>query len=184
MRSVKLSQTSFVGEVLAALNARPGGRYADGTCGGGGHGAAIVAASAPNGWYFGCDLDGDAVEAARQRLAEFAGRFELVRGNFADLDRMLDPASVDGVVLDLGVSSAQLDRGERGFSFMRDGPLDARMDQRQSVTAAELVNALSADELAKLFWELGDETHARRIARAIEAGRRRSRIETTGQLAG
>jgi 16S rRNA (cytosine1402-N4)-methyltransferase len=174
----------LVPEVLAALNVRAGGRYADGTCGGGGHGAAILAASSPTGWYFGCDRDGDAVEAARKRLAEFTGRFEIERGNFADLGEMLEQGSYDGVLLDLGVSSAQLDRAERGFSFQQDGPLDARMDTRQSLTAAELVNGLSADELAKIFWELGEEPQSRRIARAIETDRRQRKFMTTGQLAG
>ncbi len=97
---------------------------------------------------------------------------------------MLEPGSVDAVLLDLGVSSAQLDRGERGFSFMHDGPLDARMDQRQSQTAADLVNGLSAEELAKIIFELGEEPQARRIARAIESERRQRKFETTGQLAG
>jgi 16S rRNA (cytosine1402-N4)-methyltransferase len=142
-----------------------------------------LAATAPNGWYFGCDRDGDAVEAARARLAEYAGRFEVRRGNFAGLGEMLEPESYDGVLLDLGVSSAQLDRAERGFSFMHDGPLDARMDTRQSLTAAELVNGLGADELAKIFWELGEEPQSRRIARAIEAERRQRKFTTTGQLA-
>jgi 16S rRNA (cytosine1402-N4)-methyltransferase len=143
-----------------------------------------LAATAPNGWYFGCDRDGDAVEAARKRLAEFSGRFEIERGNFAELDEMLERESCDGVLLDLGVSSAQLDRAERGFSFQNDGSLDARMDTRQSLTAADLVNGLSADELAKIFWELGEEPQARRIARAIEMDRRQRKFTTTGQLAG
>lgn len=174
----------LVAETVAGLAVRPGGRYAEGTCGGGGHAAIILAASSPNGWYFGCDRDGDAVEAARARLAEFAGRFEIRRANFADLGEMLEHGSYDGVLLDLGVSSAQLDRAERGFSFLQDGPLDARMDTRQSLTAAELVNELSADELAKIFWELGEEPQARRIARAIETERRQRKFATTEQLAG
>jgi len=177
-------QPVLVAEVLSALDVKPGRRYADGTCGGGGHTAAILAASAPTGWCFGCDQDGDAVEEAQKRLAEFAGRFEIRRGNFADLAEMVEQGSYDGVLLDLGVSSAQLNRGERGFSFLHDGPLDARMDQRQSLTAADLVNGLSADELAKIFFELGEEPQARRIARAIENDRRQRKFETTGQLAG
>jgi 16S rRNA (cytosine1402-N4)-methyltransferase len=99
----------MVAEALDALKVRAGGRYADGTVGGGGHAAAILAASAPNGWLFGCDRDGAAVEAAKARLAEFAGRFEIRRGNFADLAEMAGLASCDGVLLDLGVSSPQLD---------------------------------------------------------------------------
>ena len=174
----------MVGEVLAALKVKPGGRYADGTVGGGGHAAAILAASGSNGWLSGCDRDGAAVEAAGARLAEFAGRFEIRRGNFAELAEMLEPGSCDGVLLDLGVSSPQLDDAARGFSFQQDGPLDMRMDSRQSLTAAELVNGLGADELAKIFWELGDETQSRRFARAIEQDRPQRPFTTTGQLAG
>src|SRR5437588_7732970 len=115
-------------EVVDALRVRPGGRHADGTLGGAGHAAAILAASSPNGWLFGCDRDGAAVEAARQRLAEFAGRFELRQGNFADLSQWLAPGSCDGVLLDLGgMSSLQLDAPERGFSFQSEGPLDMRL---------------------------------------------------------
>ncbi len=174
----------MVAEVLAALSVKPGGRYADGTAGGGGHAAARLAGSAPNGWLFGCDRDGAAVEAARERLAEFAGRFEIRRGNFAELAEMLEPGSCDGVLLDLGVSSPQLDDGGRGFSFQQDGPLDMRMDTRQSLTAAELVNGLGAEELAKIFWELGGEQQSRRFARAIERDRQQRPFTTTGQLAG
>lgn len=173
----------LVAETLSALNVKPGGRYADGTCGGGGHAVAILNATAPTGWYFGCDRDGAAVEAARERLKEFAGRFEIRRGNFAELGEMLEPGSYDGVLLDLGVSSAQLDTAERGFSFQQDGPLDMRMDTRQSLTAADLVNGLSADELAKIFWEFGEETQSRRFARAIETDRQQQKFTTTGQLA-
>jgi 16S rRNA (cytosine1402-N4)-methyltransferase len=132
----------------------------------------------------GCDRDGVAVEAATARLAEFAGRFEIKRGNFAELAEMWPAESFDSVLLDLGVSSPQLDTAERGFSFQQDGPLDMRMDTSQPTTAADLVNRLSADELAKLFWELGDEPQSRRFARAIEMDRRQRPFTTTGQLAG
>ena len=130
----------MMAEVLDALKPKPGGRYADGTLGGAGHAAAVLAASSPTGWLFGCDRDGDAVEAARARLAEFAGRFEIRRGNFAELREWIPAGSCDGVLLDLGVSSPQLDVAERGFSFQNDGPLDMRMDTRQPLTAADLVN--------------------------------------------
>ena len=173
----------MVAEVLDALRIKTGGRYADGTVGGGGHAAAILAASAPNGWLFGCDRDGAAVEAANARLAEFAGRFEIRRGNFAELAEMIEPSSCDGVLLDLGVSSPQLDEAGRGFSFQREGPLDMRMDTRQDQTAADLVNGLSADELARIFWDLGGEPQSRRMARAIERERRVRPFMTTGQLA-
>jgi 16S rRNA (cytosine1402-N4)-methyltransferase len=174
----------MVAEVLDWLRPRPGGCYVDGTVGGGGHAAAILKASAPNGWLFGCDRDGAAVEAATRRLREFAGRFEIRQANFADLTDWVEPESCDGVLLDLGVSSAQLDLSERGFSFQRDGPLDMRMDQRQSVTAAELVNRLGEEELARLFRELGEEPNAKRFARAIVRERHVRSFATTGQLSG
>lgn len=172
----------LVKEVLAALQPRPGGRYVDGTVGLGGHAAAILQASSPTGWLFGCDRDAAALQIAGQRLAPFAGRFELRRGNFAELADWLPPASVDGVLLDLGLSSAQIESAERGFSFLADGPLDMRMDDRQPTTAAHLVNGLSQVALEKLFRELGEEPHARRIARAIVQMRRVRPFETTGQL--
>jgi len=173
----------MVAEVLAALKPRPDGRYADGTVGGAGHAAAILKASAPSGWLFGCDRDDAALELAALRLAEFAGRFELRRGNFAELADWLEAGSGDGVLLDLGVSSPQLDRAERGFSFQQDGPLDMRMDRRQALTAAQLVNEAGAEELMRLFRDLGEEPEARRLARAIESERRLRRFETTRQLA-
>ncbi len=174
----------MVAEALAALRVTPGGRYVDGTVGGAGHAAIILEQSGPDGWLFGCDRDGAAVEAAQARLAAFAGRFELRRGNFAELFEILEPGRWDGVLLDLGVSSPQLDTAERGFSFQQDGPLDMRMDTRQTETAAELVNGLEADELARIFWELGGEAQSRRLARAIVEDRRQRKFTTTGQLAG
>lgn len=173
----------MMAEVLAGLEVRPGGRYADGTVGGGGHAAAILKASAPDGWLWACDRDGAAIEGLAARLAEFAGRFEVRRGHYADLTDWIAPGSCDGVLFDLGVSSPQLDRPERGFSFQQDGPLDMRMDTRQALTAATLVNETNAGELSRIFWELGGEREARRIARAIEKARMARRIETTGQLA-
>ncbi|EEF60435.1 S-adenosyl-methyltransferase MraW [Pedosphaera parvula Ellin514] len=174
----------MLAEVLAALKVKSGGKYADGTLGGAGHATAILAASSPNGWLFGCDRDGVAVEAAQARLAEFAGRFEISRGNYAELFETLEPESFDGVLLDLGVSSPQLDVAERGFSFQQEGPLDMRMDKRQQLTAADLLNHASAEELAEIFWKLGDEPQSRRFARAIEHDRQQRPFETTGQLAG
>jgi len=171
-------------EVLAALKTTPGGRYADGTLGGAGHAESILAASSPTGWLFGCDRDGTAIEAAKLRLAEkFAGRFEVRRGNFDEMARWIPSAGCDGVLLDLGVSSPQLDSPERGFSFQQDGPLDMRMDTRQTLTAAELVNSADAEDLAKIFWELGDERKSRRFAKAIAHDREQRKFETTRQLA-
>jgi 16S rRNA (cytosine1402-N4)-methyltransferase len=176
-------QPVLLAEVLEALRPRPGGRYADGTLGGGGHAAAILQTSSPTGWLYGCDRDGAALEAARARLAPYAGRFELRQGNFADLADWVPPASCHGVLFDLGVSSPQLDRPERGFSVKADGPLDMRMDPRGGPTAAEYVNGLDEAELARIFWELGGEPQGRRFAREIVRERRRARFETTGQLA-
>jgi 16S rRNA (cytosine1402-N4)-methyltransferase len=173
----------MVAEVLAGLNPKPGGRYVDGTVGGAGHAAAMLAASSPTGWLFGCDRDGAAVEAAQRRLAEFAGRFEIRRGNFAELVDWVPAGSCDGVLLDLGVSSPQLDRAERGFSFQHEGPLDMRMDTRQPTTAADLVNTASDQELAKIFWEFGGERDSRRFAKAIVRDRESRRFQTTRQLA-
>src|SRR6184192_1399253 len=173
----------MVAEVLAALKPKPGGRYADGTVGGAGHAAAILKASAPSGCLFGCDRDDAALELAALRLAEFAGRFELRRGNFAALADWIEAESCDGVLFDLGVSSPQLDRPERGFSFQQDGPLDMRMDRRQPLTAAQLVREASSEDLTRIFRDLGEEPEARRLARAIESERRFRRFETTRQLA-
>jgi 16S rRNA (cytosine1402-N4)-methyltransferase len=171
-------------EVLGALRPRADGRYVDGTIGGAGHAARILSASSPTGWLYGCDRDGAAVEAARTRLArEFAGRFELRRGNFSGLAGWIPENSCAGVLLDLGVSSPQLDRPDRGFSFQQDGPLDMRMDDRQPLRAADLVNGESAESLADIFWAYGGERESRRLARAIVQDRARQRFETTRQLA-
>ena len=168
-----------------AFSPKPGARIADGTVGGAGHACAILAASSLNGWLYGCDRDGAAVEAAPLRLNEagFAGRFEIRRGNYSELADWVPAGSCDGVLLDLGVSSPQLDDAERGFSFQNDGPLDMRMDLRQPLTAAGIVNSWSEAELARVFWEYGDEPQSRRFARAIAHDREGRRFETTGQLA-
>ena len=173
----------MLAEVVAALRPKAGGRYVDGTLGGAGHAAAILNASSPTGWLFGCDRDGAAVEAARRRLAEFAERVELRQANFAELPAWVPEASCDGVLLDLGVSSPQLDTAARGFSFQLDGPLDMRMDARQPRTAAQLVSTADAEELARLFWELGGERQARRFATVLVRERERRPFETTRQLA-
>lgn len=171
-------------EVLLALRPRAGGCYLDATTGGGGHAARLLQASAPSGRLYGCDRDEAAIEAARERLAEFAGRVELRQGNFSDLLDWIEPASCDGVLFDLGVSSPQLERPERGFSFLHDGALDMRMDRRQTLTAAQLVNEASVDDLARIFFRFGEEPEGRRLARAIDRERQRVRFETTRQLAG
>jgi 16S rRNA (cytosine1402-N4)-methyltransferase len=172
-------------EVLTGLRPRAGGRYVDATIGGAGHAEAILAASRPDGWLFGCDRDGAAIDAATQRLeaAGFGGRFEIRRGNFSEVAGWIPAESWDGVLFDFGVSSPQLDEPERGFSFQADGPLDMRMDRRQELTAAEIVNHWSEAELADLFFAEGGEPQSRRLARAIGRERAERRFATTGQLA-
>jgi 16S rRNA (cytosine1402-N4)-methyltransferase len=173
----------MVAEVLDALKPSPGACCADGTVGGAGHAAAMLAASSPDGWLYGCDRDGAAVEAAVRRLAEFAGRFEIRRGNYADLAEWVPAGRCDGVLLDLGVSSPQLDQAGRGFSLQHDGPLDMRMDTRQALTAAELLNTASEEALAAIFWELGGERESRRFARAVVHDRQSRPFAGTRQLA-
>jgi 16S rRNA (cytosine1402-N4)-methyltransferase len=170
-------------EALEALKPRSGGQYVDGTLGGAGHALAILQASAPDGWLFGIDWDDVALDAAREKLTQFAGRFELKRGNYAEMAEWLAPASVDGVLLDLGVSSPQLDWPERGFSFQADGPLDMRMDRRQERSAEDLVNGGSEQELATVFWTFGEERQSRRFAKAIVEQRRAKPFATTKHLA-
>lgn len=171
-------------EVVEALQVQPGRLYADGTVGGAGHAVEILKASAPNGRLLGCDRDGIALEAARARLSPFTGRVELRQGNYAEMAQWIEPESCDGVLLDLGVSSPQLDRAERGFSFQQDGPLDMRMDQSQGLTAADLLNRADETELARIFWEYGGEEGSRRVARAIVHDRQLRSFERTSQLAG
>src|SRR5687768_7550301 len=163
-------------EVLEALQPRDTGLYVDGTVGGGGHAAAILRASASGGRLIGFDRDASALEAARERLAEFAGRFELRHGNFSELAETIERGSCDGVLLDLGVSSPQLDQPERGFSFQHEGRLDMRMDRGQSLTAAQLVNEWDEGELARIFREFGDEPQATRFARGIAREREHGRF--------
>ena len=170
-------------EVLEALSPVSGGLYVDGTVGGGGHSEAILEACSPEGRLVAFDRDDWALEAAAKRLARFGHRLELHREAFAGLAKLLFKRPCDGVLLDLGVSSSQLDEAERGFSFQSDGPLDMRMDRRQPVTAEQLVNELEPEELAEIFWKLGGERKSRRIARAIVEQRSMQRLETTLQLA-
>jgi 16S rRNA (cytosine1402-N4)-methyltransferase len=179
-----IHKTVMAAEALDALKPTPRGCYVDGTIGGGGHAERILGASSPTGWLFGCDRDGAAVEAAEKRLERFVGRFEIRRANFSEMAGWIPAGSCDGVILDLGVSSPQLDLAGRGFSFQSEGPLDMRMDGGQSLKAADLVNNSSAEELARIFWEFGGERESRRFARAIVHDRSRTKFETTTQLAG
>jgi 16S rRNA (cytosine1402-N4)-methyltransferase len=169
-------------ETVEALAVRPGGRYVDATLGLGGHAEAVLLAAAPGGRLLGIDRDPSALEVARQRLARFGGAAVLVHGDFADLEELASDAGfedVDGVLLDLGVSSLQLDAPDRGFSFQRDEPLDMRMDPSSPETAADIVNTYAGEELASIIREYGEERRARVIARAIVA---RRPIHTTRQL--
>jgi 16S rRNA (cytosine1402-N4)-methyltransferase len=169
-------------EVLEALPPALGTRFVDGTIGGGGHAFALLEAN-PQAHLIGLDRDEDALAAAAERLKPFQGRFELHRANFVEIENFAEPESCDGVLLDLGVSSPQLDWAERGFSFQKEGPLDMRMDRRDPVTAAAIVNTWPEEELANLFWELGEEKASRRIASALINRRVVRSFETTTDLA-
>lgn len=173
-------------EALDLLGPRPGGRYIDGTLGGGGHSEAILLASAPDGQVLGLDRDDQAIAAARQRLHEFGARLITRQASFADVRDVLDEIGwdkVDGIILDLGVSSWQIDAPERGFSFRLGGPLDMRMDRRQALDARGLVNGATEEELARIFRDYGEEPQARRIAARIAAERKLRPIESTDELA-
>lgn len=173
-------------EVLAGLAPRPNGTYVDGTVGGGGHARAVLAQAGETARLIGIDQDPAALAAAANRLADLPGDVELVRGNYADLKRILSErniSSVDGVLLDLGISSHQIDTPERGFSYIQDGPLDMRMDPAGARSAADLVNQLPADELAQIFFTYGEERFGRRIAAAIVTARAEAPLTRTAQLA-
>jgi len=178
----------MLAEVLRYLQPRPGGHYIDGTLGGGGHTAAILAQSAPDGQVLGIDTDVQALARVQERLAESVsnGRLVLAHGNFAELARIVNEAgfvSIQGVLLDLGFSSHQMDNPQRGFSFSADGPLDMRLDQSEAVSAADLVNSASEHELADIFWRYGEETRSRQIARRIVRERAKGEITSTARLA-
>lgn len=174
------------GEVLELLAPRPGGIYLDGTVGGGGHARLILEASSPDGRLIGFDRDPAALAAAAAFLASFGERVTLCRGSFAEIDEQLAALGinqVDGILLDLGVSSHQLDTPERGFSFREDGPLDMRMDPAQPASAADLLARADAEELKRIFREYGEERWAGRIAREIVRVRGETPLVTTRQLA-
>jgi len=172
-------------EVIAFLKPVDGGIYLDGTLGGGGHASLILERSSPGGVLVGMDRDPEAIEAAGEKLKMFGGRVHLVRGNFSDLGEKLDLlgiAGLDGFLLDLGISSHQIDTGERGFSFIEDGPLDMRMERSGGMTAADLVNQLPEAELASIISEYGEERWSARIAAFIVGARAKKNIETTLEL--
>ncbi|MFM8888285.1 MAG: 16S rRNA (cytosine(1402)-N(4))-methyltransferase RsmH [Chthoniobacterales bacterium] len=170
-------------EVLRVLEPRPGKIFLDGTLGGGGHSESLLAAGAR---VVGLDRDKEALQHAGARLSAFGDRFRAVHANFseaADNDIVRSFAPFDGALLDIGVSSRQLDSAERGFSFRHDGPLDMRMDSSAGETAADLLNTAPEEELARIFREFGEEPQSRRAARAIAAERERIAFARTGQLA-
>ena len=170
-------------QVLVWLQPHPGGWYIDATLGAGGHAKGILLASHPDGRLLGLDADPDALLHASKVLEPFGDRATLRVANFRQLGAVaaaLDIREVDGILMDLGLSSRQLDDAERGFSFAQDGPLDMRMDRSRRESAADLVNTLSEAELSDILWQYGEERHSRRIARAIVAARP---LVTTGQLA-
>jgi len=155
---------------VQALQPQGGGRYLDGTLGGGGHAQALLEASGPDGVVVGIDRDPHALHAASLRLADYGPRFQPIRGRFGDMAQLAGAwAPLDGLVLDLGVSSPQLDQADRGFSFQHDGPVDMRMDPEHGESAAELIARLDADQLADIIYRYGEEPRSRRIARAILA---------------
>ena len=178
-RSYEYHESVLLAETIERLAPEPGRIFLDGTLGGGGHSAALLEAGAR---VVGLDQDGEAFDAAMRRLAGFGDLFQPVRGNFAEADEILNglgmPA-IDGALLDLGVSSRHLDAAERGFSFMREGPLDMRMDARGLTTAADLVNTLGGEHLERIFREFGEEPAARRIAARITRERVAKPILTT-----
>lgn len=176
----------MMAETLDGLQARPGGRYIDATLGGAGHAEAILRQSSPDGRLLGLDADPEAVARAQKRLAPFGERVVVRHARFSLIAEQAETAGfteADGILFDLGVSSFQLDEDARGFSFMREGPLDMRMDPGEPVTAAELVNGASERDLADWIYRLGEESASRRIAQGIVRARTQRRIETTGELA-
>lgn len=181
-----LHRPVMVPEVLASLKCHAGGVYLDATVGGGGHAYEILKSSSPNGLLIGIDADSDAIEEAKKRLAPFGDRVVLLKDNFTAMGTILKNAGidkVDGILLDLGVSSYQLDNASRGFSFTLEAPLDMRMDRSQGPSAYDLIHALSREKLGKIIRDYGEEKMAGRIARTIVRQRAISSIRTTTELA-
>lgn len=175
----------LLSEAVDGLCVRPGGIYADGTLGGGGHSFEILS-RAENTRLIGIDRDTDAIAAAKDRLSRFGERVTCVNDNFSNINSVLDGLGIDridGMVLDLGVSSYQLDNKERGFSYMQDSPLDMRMNQKAELSAYDVVNTYSEDALTDIFYRYGEENWSRRIAKFIVDKRKTKPVETTGELA-
>ena len=178
-------QSVLLKESIDALQIRPDGIYVDGTLGGGGHSLEICRRLSAKGRLIGIDQDADALQAASDRLAEYSDRVTIVRSNFCDMKKVLREINltfIDGVILDLGVSSYQLDTAGRGFTYREDAPLDMRMDQRQPQTARDIVNGYSEMELYRVIRDYGEEKFAKRIAAGIVRERQKKQLETTGEL--
>ena len=172
-------------ETVDGLNIKPDGIYVDGTLGGGGHAWEVCSRLNDKGSFIGIDQDAAAIEAAGARLRDFGERVTIVRSNYCDMKSQLQQLGidkVDGIVLDLGVSSYQLDTAERGFSYRVDVPLDMRMDRRQSMTARDIVNDYSEMDLFRIIRDYGEDKFAKNIAKHIVLERAKGPIETTGQL--
>ncbi|MFH1130967.1 MAG: 16S rRNA (cytosine(1402)-N(4))-methyltransferase RsmH [Pseudomonadota bacterium] len=173
-------------EVIDLLKIVPGGCYCDATVGGGGHAELILEHSSPDGKLIGVDQDQAAVEFCKERLARFGDRVTLLKGNFGNLARLLDEQKVgplDGLLLDLGVSSHQFDTPSRGFSLSQEGPVDMRMDPEEERTAAKLIADSKEEELARIIWKLGEERASRKIARAIKKAQEKGELQSTIDLA-
>ncbi|MGZ3523875.1 MAG: 16S rRNA (cytosine(1402)-N(4))-methyltransferase RsmH [Thermodesulfobacteriota bacterium] len=172
----------LVEEVMTFLGCEAGRTYVDATLGGGGHASEILKRSAPDGILIGMEWDEDALSEATRALRPFGDRVKIFRENFIHLPDLMKNESVDGILLDLGLSSIQLEKEGRGFSFRGDGALDMRMDQRMDQTAADLVNRLSSEELESIIFQYGEERWAKRIARAVVQEREREPIRTVEAL--
>ena len=172
-------------ETIDGLDIKPDGIYVDGTLGGGGHSYEILKRLSPKGRLIGIDQDGEALKAAGERLKEFENQITFVRSNYCEIDKVLKELNVekvDGILLDIGVSSYQLDNLERGFSYKSDAPLDMRMDTRQELTAADVVNTYSENELFKIIKDYGEDKFAKNIAKHIVLARKEKPLETTKEL--
>jgi 16S rRNA (cytosine1402-N4)-methyltransferase len=172
-------------EAIDYLDPETGDIILDATLGGGGHAEAILQRIVPDGTLIGTDADTEAIERCRVRLTPFGSAAVLVHNNFGEIDEVLKSARIerlDGALFDLGISSFQIDEGQRGFSFLRDGPLDMRFDSSAQLTAREVVNKFGKEKLTDILKEYGEERHSKLVAGAICAARRKQQIETTGQL--
>ena len=175
----------LLNETIDALQIKPDGIYVDGTLGGGGHSYEICKRLSDKGRLIGIDQDAAAIEAATERLGEFKDRVTIIRSNYCEMKRQLNSigvTAVDGIILDLGVSSYQLDTAERGFTYREDVPLDMRMDQRQARTAKDIVNEYSEMELYRIIRDYGEDKFAKNIAKHIVQARQEKPLETTGEL--